>query len=74
MYINVDSSKFDYETQEDAQALMRLNAIKADPKRMKKAKECVAYVRDTLAGKTPKDSIKPCKSSNPATVGKLTLK
>lgn len=36
-----DYKKYDWETREDAETLARYQKIKADPERMRKAKECI---------------------------------
>ena len=36
-----DNQKFDWETREDAETIARYQKLKANPERMRKAKECI---------------------------------
>lgn len=39
--MNLDRQKYDWETREDAETIARYQAIKSDPERMRRAKECI---------------------------------
>ena len=66
--------KYDWETREDAETLKRYQAIKSDPNRLSKARDCIkdslridkAVIKDT--------PIYPNRRSNKATVGSLKFK
>lgn len=69
--MNLDREKYDWETREDADTIARYQKIKSDPKRLRRAQECI---RDSIrAGKEALGEPAPPVPgrSNPATIMKL---
>lgn len=72
--MSIYSDKYDWETREDARILQHMAELKADPKRLQRATECLQESIKTMSMALPKnpDAVNiPSRKYNPATVGKL---
>lgn len=66
-----ENQQFDWETQRDAETLIRAKQIKANPERLQKAQTCIAVdLQDKMSALEGKPSI-PSKRFNKATVKQL---
>lgn len=71
----LDSRVYDWETREDAETLARYQQIKANPERMRKAKECIQNsVNEGKAALGEKAASPVPGRKNPATIMKLKFK
>lgn len=71
----LNREKFDWETREDAETLMRAKQIKSDPQRLAKAKECInTSLNEMHSVVSENNPHNPSRRNNPAVCGKINTK